>query len=117
MQQIELLALGIARERRIAQIADGGIAGRRAGTAKSRALIDRWQEGVAVVARPAVTRGGRDRHEARQIGVLRAETVENPGAHRRPDEVRRPAMQEQGGRPVGDAFGVHRVDEAEIVDV
>ena len=61
------------------------------------------------------TRGDRD--EAGQVLVLGPQAVQHPRAHRRPDEVRRAAVQEQRRRAVGDPFGVQRVDEAQVVDV
>ena len=68
-------------------------------------------------AAPPLPADGRDRDEAGQVLVLGAQAVEHPRAHRRPDEVRRAGVQEQRRRAVGDALGVQRVEEAEVVDV
>ena len=111
---------GVASSRRSAGLPRLRIVASAAGPPalpSARALVDGGQEGVAVVPRPAVARRRADRDEAGQVLVLGAQAVEHPRAHRRPDVGRRPAVQEQRRRAVRDALGVHRVDEAEVVDV
>ena len=70
---------------------------------------------MAVIARPAVARRGRDAYKARQVFVLGAESVIDPRAHRGTDERGRTAVQKESRRPVRHALGLHRVDEAQVV--
>ena len=83
------------------------------------ALILRVQEAAA--PQPGVERlialPGRDQHdERRQIVVHRAEAVGEPGPHRRPAGDLRTGLEERDRRVVIDRLGVHRLDEAHIVD-
>ncbi len=65
----------------------------------------------------AVAGGWTDRDEAGQVFVFGSQAVDDPGAHRRAKQVRGAAMKEERRGSMGDAFGVHAVQEAEIIDV
>ena len=75
------------------------------------------EEGVGVIARAALAGGGHDGDEAGEVFVFSAKSVGDPAAHGGTDEIGRAGVEEEGGRTMGDAFGVHGVDEAEIIDV
>src|SRR5690606_25573136 len=74
------------------------------------------KEGAAVVARPAVSAGGSDRHEGWKVGVVAAETVGNPGAERRADEVVAAGVDHRHRLAVRLAAAVHGADDAQIID-
>ncbi len=57
------------------------------------------------------------RDKAGEIFVFGAQAVGDPGPHGGADEVGGSAVKEEGGGAVGDAFGVHGMNEAEIVNV
>ena len=75
------------------------------------------EEGVGIITWPAFAGGGHDGDEAGEVFVFGAESVGDPTAHGRADEVGRAGVKEEGGGSVRDAFGVHGVDEAEVIDV
>ena len=108
-QQVEL-PLRLLRRARGLEIADRRFLRRHARAADRRALIDRGQKGVAVIARAAVAEARAERDEAGQILVFRAEPVGDPRAHRGPHEGRRAGVEKERGRAVRDAVGVHRAD-------
>ena len=88
--------------------------------AELHALVLRRQEAAA--PQPRVERliafaGPRQQHdEAGQVGVLGAEPVGEPGADRRPAGLLRPGLDEGDRRIVVDRVGVHRPDDAQLVD-
>ena len=59
----------------------------------------------------------RDHHdERRQVVGLGAQAVAEPGAERRPARLLRAGLDERDGRVVIDRLGVHRVDDADVID-
>ena len=99
------------------EIADGGLGGGESGTADAGALMDRREEGVRVVAWSSFAGGGHDGDEAGEVFVFGAESVGDPAAHGGADEVGGTGVEEEGGGAVSHAFGVHGVDEAEVIDM
>src|SRR5262245_9446230 len=96
LQKIELHALTLLCLAGIADVAHAGGTHSPTTTRSAEAaeagrdrcpLIDRRQEGAAVVGRPAVLQGGTDGDEAGKVLVVRPKAVEGPGAHRRPLEL------------------------------
>ena len=116
-QQLKLFPLVLRVHPRRGDVLDGGILGRNPRTANCCALISRWQEGVAVVARAAIAHRGTDADEARQIFILRAQPVIYPRAHARANEIDGTRMHEERARPVRHALGVHAFEDAKIVRV
>ena len=115
-QQIDLTALLFEVELRIRQRLnllpriglDGG---------NERALIDRGEKSRTPPADSAVSgRILRQHDESRQILVLRAETIRNPRAHRRPAGPVVSRVHHQHGRSVVGDVGDHRTNLAEFVD-
>ncbi len=90
LDEVELQALGRGVEPGVLDVADLGLGDGLALVADAGPLVDRRQEGAAVVLRAAVVRGRLDRDEAGQVLVLGAEAVERPRPQRGPDELEMP---------------------------
>ena len=54
--------------------------------------------------------------ETRQVLILGAQSVGDPGAHRRATIARRARVEEQLGRRMIELVGVHRLDDGDLVD-
>ena len=117
LQQIELAALGGRRESRVGDVGDLNVLKGLLGLADGGSLMDGGEEGVAVVLRSSHAFGGHDGDEGRHVFVFTSQSVAYPAADGRPNEVHRSGMQEQGSRSVGNSFGVHCVEKAEVVHV
>ena len=117
LEEVELLLLLVERKGGIFEIPDGGLGRGEAGAADAGALVDGGEEGVGVVARAAFAGGGHDGDEAGKVLVFAAQSVGDPAAHGGSDKIGRAGVEEEGGGSVGDAFSVHGVDEAEVIDV
>ena len=117
LEEVELPGLGVEGKVGVFEIPDGGFGCGETGPADAGALMDGWEESVRVVARSAFAGRGHDGDEAGEVFVFGAESVGDPAAHGGADEVGGAGVEEEGGRPVGDAFGVHGVDEAEVIDM
>lgn len=76
-----------------------------------------WKKGAAVVLRAAVVRRGIQGDEARQVFILRAETVKRPRAERGPHELEAAGVHLGKGLCVVRQIGMHRVDDAQVVRV
>ena len=85
--------------------------------AEHGALVGGGEEGGSVVAWSAFVGGGIHGDEGGQVFVVAAQAVADPGTHRRADQVGGAGVEEEGGGTVGNALGVHAVDETEIIDV
>ena len=79
--------------------------------------MDCGEEGVRVIARSAFAGGWHDGDETGEVFVFRSESVSHPAAYRGANEVGCTGVQEKCRRAVGDALGMHRVDEAKVVDM
>ena len=81
-------------------------------------LVDRRQ--VAGAPRRPPRAGepapGEQDHEPRQVLVLRAEAVGHPGAHRGVAEILAAGVQEELRRGVVELVGLHRAEEADLVE-
>ena len=114
-EEVELAGFGGGAEGGVLEVFDGGFFGGLAGAAEGGALVAGGEEGGAVVAGAAVGEAGGDGDEAGEVFVFGAEAVVDPGTHAGADEVGGAGVEEEGGGAVGDAFGVHAFDEAEVV--
>ena len=81
-----------------------------------RALVDGRQEAVAPQLRADDRLAGAEHDEAGQVLVLGAQAVGQPRAQARPDRLHVAGVHQQQGALVGGAVGVHRADDAEVVD-
>ncbi len=116
-EQFILAALLLRGPDAVGDVLDAGLRGRNAAATDRCALKHGGQESVAVVARPAVAEARADGDKAGQVFVFRTQSVHHPGAHARTDEAGGAGVQEEGGRSMRHALGVHAVQEAEVVDV
>ena len=80
-------------------------------------LVHRWQEGGVPKLRAQHRITGTQHDEARQVLVLRPQPIREPGAERRPARQSVPAIHHEQRRPVIPVVGVHRADDADVVDV
>ncbi len=94
---------------------EGHFAGGSTGDAEGGSLMNGGKEGGTPVAGAAIAEAGGEGDEGGQIGVFGAEPVADPGADAGSDEGGGAAMEEEGGGTVCDAFGLHAVQEAELV--
>ena len=114
-EEVELAVFGGGAEGGVLEVFDASFFGGLAGAAEGGALVAGGEEGGAVVAGAAVGEAGGDGDEAGEVFVFGAEAVVDPGTHGGADEVGGAGVEEEGGGAVGDAFGVHAFDEAEVV--
>ena len=120
--RVQVAAAGRACSRRLSRDDAGGVAEVQHGVlagAELHALVLRRQEAAAPQAgvERLVDLARRDEHdERRQVLVVAAEAVVQPRAHARPAGDLRAGLEERDRRVVVDRLGVHRADEAEVVD-
>ena len=95
----------------------GNVQHRIALRAALHALVHGRQEAAAerVLAAVGLHAAGDQDHEARQVLVLRAQTVGDPRAQRGTAGAGRAGVHQQFGRRVVELVGVHRVDDAHLV--
>ena len=117
LQQAELASLGGRRKARVGDVGNLNVLEGLLGLADGGSLMDGGEEGVAVVLRPSHAFGGHDGDEGGHVFVFAPQPVAYPAADGRADEVHRSGVQKQSSRPVGNSFGVHSVEKAEIVHV
>jgi len=81
------------------------------------ALIHGGQEAAApeTFSAAGIAAAAEQDHEAGQIFVFGAETVGDPGTHRRTPETGRAGIEEQLGGRVVELIGVHRLDDGDVV--
>ncbi len=91
--------------------------GGNARDADLRPLVYGGQERRAPVVDAAMAEVRGDRDEAGQILVFRPEAVSDPGPHTRPDEGIAACVKFQKGTAVPRIRTVHRVDDAQVVDL
>ena len=97
------------------EIADAALAGRQTGTPDGSALVDRREEGGAVVPRATVAQTRREADEAGEVGVLRPEPVVEPGSERWAHRRGGTAVEEERRWTVGNPLGVEAADDTQIV--
>ena len=111
--QVERVALKLAST-------PGGLETLRIGialVAQADAGIDRRQEPARPVGRAAAdAAAGRHHDEGGQVAGLRAETVDDPRTKARPARLRKTRVEEDLRRRVIELVGVHRLDDADVVD-
>ena len=110
--QIERRPLSVGKFRRRQQIED-----RRSLVAQSRRLKRGRQEPVRIIGGAAERAGVEQHHVARQILVLGAEAVRRPRAEARLAHADIAGVKLVAGGRVIVRVGLHRVDEAQVVDV
>ena len=81
-----------------------------------RALVDAGQEAVAPQLRADDRLAGTEDDEAGQVLVLGAQAVGQPGTHARPNRLHVAGVHHQQARLVIGIVGVHRADDADVVD-
>ena len=110
LDEVELEPLGVRVEPGVLDVAEPGRRRRADLVADPRPLVDRRQEGAAVVLRAAVAGDRLDGDEAGQVLVLGPQAVERPGPQRGPDELRAARVHHQVGLRVRGEVGVHAPD-------
>ncbi len=122
-----LFVIDLLEEIELATACDGIGAGSREGTeghfagwatcdAEGGSLVEWREEGGTPIAGAAIAEAWGEGDEGGEIGVFGTEPVADPGADTGPDEGGGAAVEEEGGGAVGDAFGLHAMEEAELVD-
>ena len=115
LQQVELLPLHAARQVLVVDVLDD-VLGVGPRVVDVRALVDAGQEAVAPQLRADDRLARAEHHVAGQVLVLRAQAVGEPGAHAGPRRLRFAGVHHQQRRLVVGRVGVHRADDANVVD-
>ena len=110
LKQAEFVALLIGGGGAAMHVGDRFVAGNDA-----RALMHDGQKVRAPHLLAGIRQPGRDDHERRQVGVVRAEPVADPRANARALEGIRPAVQTDGGAKVIVVDVLHRSDQADVI--
>ena len=110
-EQVELRAAALRRHHRRSQVADGVLEIGHPGP-----LVRRGKEARSPQGRPRGRGVRADHDEARQVPVLGAQAVEQPGPEAGPREDGLPRVHLERGRRVAIAVRHHRADHAKVVD-
>ena len=89
---------------------------RRIGKTNLHRLVPRWQEGTAIEPNAAVHRGIVQGHIGRQIRILTAQSVTDPGSHAGANKGCFAGVQSEYRLTMRLTLGVQALDEAELVD-
>jgi len=115
LQEIELAALGAARQMAVGDILDD-VLRIDAGVVNMRALVDARQKAVAPQLRADDWLSRTEDNVTGQVLVLRTEAVGQPGTEARPRRLRLAGVHHQKRRLVVGRVGVHRADDADVVN-
>ena len=117
LDQVELPSLHCWGKLVIEEKGDRGVLDWDVSRADGRSLIDGRQERAGIILHAAVRTRRCNGDEAGQVTVFGPQSVRDPRPERRSDEIGGPRVQSQGGLSMGPAFGVHAVDDAQVVHV